>query len=525
MQLNVRQKLGLVTIVATAALVSLALATHGMFRRVVARSASANVASNALSHLGVVDMFHEGIRGDIYALLLAAQRDDRPGFRAAEQEAAAHFAGIRERLQALRDQPLPDRFRGEIAALPAGIEDYISHATHIVGAAARDRSATQAHIAEFDGAFEKLEGRMDALREHIVAYAKAIETESAAVAGSFLVQLWVGVAGALALVGTIAWLITRSVLGQLFLASETLVESSSGNTAFAGEIKSSSRMLAESASNQAASLEQTAASLAVVAGMTQRNAQSATAAKDLSTRTRETADQGAARMLAMQRAMEEIRTASNDIARILQGIDEIAFQTNILALNAAVEAARAGEAGAGFAVVADEVRALALRSAEAARETAARIEAASTKSHQGVELSAEVGKNFAAIRQQILQLDTLISSIANASSEQNSGLAQVSASVTKLDRITQQNAAAAEEAAAAAAELTSRVNETSGIVGLLLVQAGGKRAGDRSGQRGAPRAGGRRASDHAAGPAPVAPVERRAPPAPADADAGLAFFK
>jgi len=108
--------------------------------------------------------------------------------------------------------------------------------------------------------------------------------------------------------------------------------------------------------------------------MTRRNAENAGQAKVLSAQTRTAADSGAAEMEGMQIAMAEIKTSAANIAKIVQSIDDIAFQTNILALNAAVEAARAGEAGAGFAVVADEVRALAQRSAQAAKETAEKIE-------------------------------------------------------------------------------------------------------------------------------------------------------
>jgi len=229
--------------------------------------------------------------------------------------------------------------------------------------------------------------------------------------------------------------------------------------------------------------------------MTQRNASAAGEAKALSTQTRTTADTGAAHMQAMQNAMEAIKTASGDVTKILKTIDEIAFQTNILALNAAIEAARAGEAGAGFAVVAEEVRGLAQRSAQAARETAAKIEDSTTKSQEGVRISAEVAQNFATIQHQIQDLDRLVAEIATASSEQSTGLQQLNSAVSQMDKITQQNAATAEESASAAAELHIRVDDISGVVGNLLRSVGGKRQSDLAGKTGEPVPGGRRTLD------------------------------
>ena len=134
--------------------------------------------------------------------------------------------------------------------------------------------------------------------------------------------------------------------------------------------------------------------------MTKRNAENAQKANDLAKQARTAADKGAGDMQAMTAAMEAIKVSSDDIAKIIKTIDEIAFQTNILALNAAVEAARAGEAGMGFAVVADEVRNLAQRSAQAAKETAAKIEGAIAKTAQGVEISGKVAKTLERNRDQ-----------------------------------------------------------------------------------------------------------------------------
>jgi methyl-accepting chemotaxis protein len=190
--------------------------------------------------------------------------------------------------------------------------------------------------------------------------------------------------------------------------------------------------------------------------MTKRNAENAQKANDLAQQARAAADKGAGDMQAMSAAMEAIKVSSNDIAKIIKTIDEIAFQTNILALNAAVEAARAGEAGMGFAVVADEVRNLAQRSAQAAKETAAKIEGAIDKGAQGVEISNKVARQLSEIVIKARQVDELVAEVAGASREQTQGITQINAAVGQMDQVTQSNAASAEESAAAAEELNAQ---------------------------------------------------------------------
>jgi len=266
----------------------------------------------------------------------------------------------------------------------------------------------------------------------------------------------VGVVLAVIAGSVIAFVIIRGVGRILRSVTRSLREGAEQIAAAAGQVSGASQQFAEGSSAQAASLEETSSSLEELASMTKRNAESTARANELARQTRRSAETGSTDMQAMNASMLELQDASGDIAKIVQTIDEIAFQTNILALNAAVEAARAGEAGMGFAVVADEVRNLAQRSATAAKETAAKIERTIAKTGQGVEISGRVTRSLDEIVQEIRQVDTLVGEVATASREQSHGVQQINTAVSQMDRITQSNAGGAEESAAAAEELNAQ---------------------------------------------------------------------
>jgi len=291
-----------------------------------------------------------------------------------------------------------------------------------------------------------------------------------------LVLLGVGL-----VIGTVvAILLTRSISPPLEAAVRVLQTFVVQTSAAAGQISNASQTLAEGASEQAASLEETGASLEEMSSMTKRNAEAAQNAKKVAGQARGVVENGTTGMQNMTAAMEGIKTSSSEIAKIIKTIDEIAFQTNILALNAAVEAARAGEAGAGFAVVAEEVRSLAQRSAQAAKETAGKIETALVKITEGARASNEVSGMLTEIVGQVRTMDTLVAEIANASSEQSNGIGQVNIAVSQMDKITQGNAASAEESAAAAQELNAQSVELQFLVQNLSVMVGVKDAATSS---------------------------------------------
>lgn len=221
----------------------------------------------------------------------------------------------------------------------------------------------------------------------------------------------------------------------------------------AQQIGTGAQSLAEGASKQASSLEEVSSSLQEMNAMTRQSADNAKEARRIADATKESSVRGVERMERMTEAMALIKKSSDDTARIIKTIDEIAFQTNLLALNAAVEAAGAGEAGKGFAVVAEEVRNLAMRSAEAAKNTTDMIQKAVKNAENGVTLNEEVLHNLEEINGHAQRVSEVMSEISMAGDQQRQGIDQVNKATEQMNQLTQQNAANAEESAGSSEEL------------------------------------------------------------------------
>lgn len=227
----------------------------------------------------------------------------------------------------------------------------------------------------------------------------------------------------------------------------------------AGQIARSAHTLSNDAAEEAAALEEITGAAETLSKRTDSNVASIRGMSAVAERSDKSVRQGRERVSNLVGALDSIQETNAAIAGILKSIDEIAFQTNILALNAAVEAARAGEAGAGFAVVADEVRTLAQRSAQAARETAAKIETARRSSVSGAELGRQVESSFFDIAEATGEFAARVGELEQASVQSAVGINQIRDSIVRLDQITQRTAAAAEENAGAATEMSDQVGE------------------------------------------------------------------
>jgi methyl-accepting chemotaxis protein len=274
----------------------------------------------------------------------------------------------------------------------------------------------------------------------------------------------------------------RSISRPITKSADQLGEAAQQVSSAASQVASSSQSLAEGASEQAAALEETSSSLEEMSSMTKQNAGNASQADALMKQANAVVKKANDSMEHLTRSMRDITAASEETSKIIKTIDEIAFQTNLLALNAAVEAARAGEAGAGFAVVAEEVRNLAMRAAEAAKNTSGLIEGTVKKIREGSELVGKTSEAFSEVAVSASKVGELVGEISAASSEQSQGIDQINKAVAEMDKVTQQTAANAEESASASEEMNAQAEQMKHVSLELLSVIGGRSNGNGNGR-------------------------------------------
>lgn len=270
------------------------------------------------------------------------------------------------------------------------------------------------------------------------------------------------------------YLAARYMSGKLNVISNRLKQAASQLITASSQVSEASQHLAEGASEQAAGLENTSESLSEMANMSTDVAKLTAGADHLMKQNIEKSGQSLKSLVEMTQGMRQIEDDASEMLKIIKTIDEIAFQTNLLALNAAVEAARAGDAGVGFAVVAEEVRNLAIRAADAAKNTRDKLDSNIKRVIQTSQGIKGINDNFEEIVESATVMGDKMLDITNASKELSMRVSQISSTTVELDKVVQQNAANSEETAAASEELAALAEEVNHVVSELnIIMEGG----------------------------------------------------
>ena len=321
-------------------------------------------------------------------------------------------------------------------------------------------------------ALKKVQSGLNAIRSEAK---KSIMTDQALLESVKSTQKIVTVVSGIALIIGILLgvFMPKGIVKLMTVISKQMDDSANQVASAAQQMSASSQSLAEGTADQAAAMSETSSSLETMSAKTQQNEANVREADNLMKDANVIVNEADDAMDELSDAIKEISTASEETQHIIKTIDEIAFQTNLLALNAAVEAARAGEAGAGFSVVADEVRNLAIRAADAAKNTSELIEGTVRRVKDGAVIVDKTNDAMTKVSQSALKIGDLLSEIAVASHDNSSKIEDINKHISDVDMVTQQNASSAEESASAAEEMTAQAEQMKDLVKTLRALVGG----------------------------------------------------
>lgn len=397
-----------------------------------------------------------------------------------EDEDSASLAKVHEEAKAFEevaDDLLNRRQDQTLVNIKTDFQEYVNEGERItrVYLESRDITAISQKLPFISKSSDSLQKALDAFRDaKYKEFSESLARVQSTSRNSITLTI-VSFVLVILLIGFLVYILNSRVVSPLKSLIDGIMRGIEEVTSGSGQVAFASQSVAEGSAEMAASLEETTSSLEEMASMTRQNADNADQADKLMKDSNQVVAKADNSMTELTASMQEISKASEETSKIIKTIDEIAFQTNLLALNAAVEAARAGEAGAGFAVVADEVRNLAMRAAEAAKNTAGLIEGTVKKIKDGSGIVTSTNEAFGEVAQSASKVGELVSEIAAASNEQAQGIDDLNSAVSEMDKVVQKTAANSEDSAAASEEMDAQAKQMYVNVKDLMAIIGGSR--------------------------------------------------
>jgi len=319
----------------------------------------------------------------------------------------------------------------------------------------------------YQGTFESVKHALNTTEDTVMSYIKDISDILSLMAkGDMTVEINRDYIGAYAPIKQAL----KEILSSLNQSMSGIHQASDQVLLGASQLSQSAMHLADGSAKQTGAIEELTASMEMINNKAGESAGSANNASERALRSSEFAKQGEVVVDSLLSSMDQLKSSSEGISKIIKVISDIAFQTNLLALNASVEAARAGEHGRGFSVVAYEVRTLAGRSQEATSDTEAIIAEDIEHVAGGIEAANEVAESFSTIMKDISEISNIVSGIADMSADQVDSIAAVNNSVAEISMVIQDNSATAEQSAAASQELNSQAETLKEMISFFKIK-------------------------------------------------------
>jgi methyl-accepting chemotaxis protein/methyl-accepting chemotaxis protein-1 (serine sensor receptor) len=431
-----------------------------------------DVEASNIEHAGAVQRLVSQLQSRLGQIVIVTAKGDTRGVAATSRQIDHELEQLESELRALQRTASDGGTAALCREVLAAISKWTLSAEQIKAFAANEQALEAADAGDAASRFSEQASaaarRIGEIQQHRLMQAR----RDAQSFSRWNRLVMVGVLAAAIGAGAFVFWTQRQVKASLMAVASRLRDGAEHLLAAAGQASSTGRSLSKGATEQAASLEETSASMEEMASMTRNNADSSGQAAALMAAVEHQVSRSNALLTEMVGSMEHIKQSSMRVSKIIKTIDEIAFQTNILALNAAVEAARAGEAGMGFAVVADEVRSLAQRAARAAHDTEALIEDASASAAQGATKVQQVADAIAEFTASVVKVRGIADEVNEASRQQALGIDQVTQAVVQMEHRTQLTAASAEESAAASEDLDAQARSAMQLVRELEAMIG-----------------------------------------------------